>query len=161
MKEIQLTQGKVAYIDDDDFDRVSKYKWRAYKCRYTYYAITRYEHTPPYSQVSLHRFLMDCDKDKVVDHIDGDGLNNQKSNLRIVSIQQNCSNRINLMKNNTSGYRGVYWKLPHKRWNSCIRFKGKLFYIGNFNTPEEAARAYDKKAKELFGEYCGKLNFPD
>lgn len=157
--EIELTQGKVAIIDDEDYEIVSKHNWRAYKDKNTYYAITRYEHTPPYSQISLHRFIMNDPEGMVVDHIDGNGLNNKKENLRIVTRQQNNSHRLNMMSNNTSGYRGVYWKKhPHNRWLSCIRFNSKLIHLGYFDTKEEAARAFNEKARELFGEYCGKLN---
>lgn len=91
-----------------------------------------------------------------VDHIDGNGLNNHISNLRWCSVSQNEQNRA-MQCNNTTGFKGVHKN--HKRWQARISLNTKTMCLGTFDTPEEAARAYDAKATEIFGEFA-KLNFP-
>lgn len=117
----------------------------------------------------MHRYILDlgCDNtytDPVIDHIDGNGLNNTKSNLRLCNRSQNAMNK-KLKSNSKTGWRGVTrpktknYKLK-KPWKAYIRPKGQSFItIGYYKTAEEAAKAYDEKAKELFGEFA-KLNFP-
>jgi hypothetical protein len=100
-----------------------------------------------------------------VDHIDNNKLNNQKSNLRLATHHQNQFNS-NLQRNNTSGYIGVVYHKNYKKnkiskmshWHARIKFNSKHISLGYYQTPEEAAKAYDKKAKELFGEFA-KTNF--
>ena len=94
-----------------------------------------------------------------VDHINGNPLDNRKSNLRICTNAENQRNR-GVNKNNTSGYKGVCWAKQNKKWKARIKHNGKLIHLGYYKDKEEAARAYDKKAKELHGEYAY-LNFPD
>jgi len=94
-----------------------------------------------------------------VDHINGNPLDNRKSNLRICTHAEN-SNNTGPRKNNTSGYKGVYWAKRNKRWLAQITHNGKQVYIGHYKDKEEAARAYDAKAKEFQGEFAY-LNFPD
>lgn len=164
MKEIELTQGMVALIDEEDFDRVNQYKWHLSKthknksyCEYQIYdgkgnRVRRY----------MHRFILNIvDKSIEIDHIDGNGLNNQKQNLRESNRNENMSNRTVNNKNNTSGYRGVYWHKAGNKWMASLQHKGKYVYLGLYEDKDEAAHAFDKKARELFGEFCGKLNFPD
>lgn len=158
MKEIQLTQGKVAIVDDEDFERVSKYKW--------YYNERYAKTTIHYKKVYLHKFLMECPKGMQVDHKDGDTLNNQKSNLRIATPAENTRNRPG-DKNSTSKYKGVsLHKQKDKRngkiylyqcWQAHICIDGKPSKIGGFKTEIEAAIAYNEAAKKHHGEFA-KLN---
>ena len=97
-------------------------------------------------------------KGMATDHINGDGLDNRKQNLRICTHAENLRNR-RLGKNNTSGYKGVSWHKLHKLWYAHISHNKKLMSLGYFKDKEEAAKAYDRKAIELFGEFA-KLNFP-
>ena len=166
MKEIKLTKGKVAVVDDEDFDSLSKFKWYARKdarierwdaARRQYNGGGRKEKT---KTLLMHRELLGITDSKVkIDHINGNSLDNRKENLRIAKHFENSSNLQKERTNNTSGYRGVWLLKRTGKWQSKIGYKNKRINLGsNFNTAEEAARAYDKKAKELFGEFCGKLN---
>lgn len=92
----------------------------------------------------------------IVDHIDANPLNNKKSNLQLITIQQNQYKK-SMQRNNTSGYRGVYYLKGNKKWKASVNYNYKQYYVGEYNTPEEAALAYNKKANELYGEFA-KLN---
>ena len=165
MKEIKLTQGKVALVDDVDYDVLNQFKWFAHKGGddNTYYAGRSIKINGNYKQIWMHRIIMETPNNLQVDHIDHNGLNNQRSNLRNCTHHQNHMNLINY---GISKYRGVsYFADPigHKRIKkirATITLNNKIIYIGLFKTEEEAARAYDAKAKELFGEFAN-LNFPN
>jgi hypothetical protein len=156
MKFIELSkQGKhkgkhVAIVDDDDYERINKFRWHRHSSGYAIRKdrINRKE-------LFMHRDVVNCPDDMDVDHKDMDKLNNQKSNLRICTNAENIRNR-NAPKNNTSGYKGVCWLPDRKRWAVHVKEK----FVGHFFSKEEAARAYDRKAKELFGEFA-RLNFPE
>jgi len=102
---------------------------------------------------------MSAPADMQVDHINGNPLDNRRENLRICTRAQNTCNR-KAVVNSKSGYKGVTKKNSSRKWIPEIRKDGKKLYLGSYNTPEEAAKAYDKAAKEIFGEFA-KLNFPD
>jgi len=152
---IPLTQGKFAIVDPEDYDNLIKYKWIAHQDGKKYYAYR----TIPYTKkkIAMHRQIMHAPKGLIVDHIDGDSLNNRRSNLHICTPAQNGYNRHPSHKS-FSGYKGVYWHKHHGKWHVRITKFGRTHYLGSFADPAEAARAYDKKAKELFGEYAY-LNF--
>jgi len=101
---------------------------------------------------------MNPPKGFVVDHIDRNGLNNKRSNLRICTPRQNSYNRIG--KETPSKYKGVRWKKSRNRWVAQIKHYNKAMQVGSFDNQIDAAKAYDKKAKELFKEFAY-LNFPD
>lgn len=147
MKIIELTQGKSTIIDDDDFAILNSLKWYYFrnKKKNTGYAMT----TIGRQNILMHRLIMNLSKkDKiVVDHIDGDGLNNQKSNLRIVSLSENSSNR-NFQKNNTSGYIGISWDKSRSKWMAQVISKGKVIFGKRFDTKEEAIESRIKFIKE-------------
>lgn len=150
MKKIPLSQGKFALVDDDDFERVSKWKWSYFKAQD---GCERAVRNNGKTSVYLHRFLVEPPKGYEVDHIDHDGLNNQKSNLRIATRSQNAANR-RLQSNNTSGYIGVSKLKGKQKWLSYAKKNGKSFNLGCYDTPEEAARVRDKKIKELHAEFA-------
>jgi hypothetical protein len=110
--------------------------------------------------VQMHRLIMNVTLgDKViVDHINGDRLDNRRSNLRIATVAQNSRNT-RLSRLNSSGYKGVSWRSREQRWMARITRNGKSRYLGYFATAEEAARAYDAAAREAFGSFA-KVNFP-
>lgn len=153
MKQIELTQGKVALVDDEDFDRLDKLKWYAqspHEPGLSFYAC----HKPANSEyVSMHRLVLNAPEGASVDHRDGDGLNNQKQNLRLCTTSQNGMNR-KTSCNNTSGYKGVCWHKKDKKWDVRIKINGKRIQIGQFFCLIKAAKAYDKKAIELFGDFA-------
>ena len=151
MREIQLTQGKVALVDDDDFERLSKYKWRTWKHRNTFYAKSQKNH----KTILMHREILNTPICFVSDHIDGNGLNNQKSNLRICTNAENVrhAKRYNT---NTTGYKGVRVDKRYKelKFRSVIISDNKTYSLGRFLSSIDAAKAYDKKARELHKEFA-------
>jgi hypothetical protein len=153
LKQITLTQGKITLVDDADFESLSIYKCHALRGRWnkgTWYARANVGG----KQILLHRLILgDPPPGMEVDHIDGDGLNNQRSNLRFCTKSENMQNR-KLQRNNTSGYRGVVFHKPTKKWQATISFQGKTRWLGLFVLPEEAAAAYDREASRLFGEFA-------
>lgn len=157
MKEIPLTQGKVSIVDDGDFEKVSRYKWCYMEqgdCHYAYrkMAIMHKQRIT----LLLHRFILD-NPNGIIDHVDGNGLNNTRCNLRLCTQSQNRANS-RMWKRNKIGYKGVYLDMRDNKYESKIGFCGKRLYIGRYDTAIDAARAYDVKAVELFGEFA-KTNF--
>lgn len=154
---IPLSQDRFTVIDDDDFKFVVGYTWYAAKNGRTYYAQTHVKDGAVWRTVKLHQLLLpDAVK---VDHIDGNGLNNSRSNLRTATTAQNGANRKKDKRPTSSKFKGVSWHRPKSIWISRIKVAGKGCHLGYFASEEEAARAYDKAAIMYFGEYAH-LNFP-
>lgn len=160
VREIPLTRGMSALVDAADYERVvAMGKWGADPSGRTFYARKNLHH-PGRKQTTLlmHTFITGWDR---VDHINGDGLDNRRANLRPATHSQNMANK-RRYANNKSGYKGVYWSgRPGLRrvWAAAIKQGGKARRLGRFEHPEEAARAYDAAARELFGQFA-RLNFP-
>jgi hypothetical protein len=157
MNEIPLTQDKVALVDDRWYDELAQFQWFAYRRNQTFYAARQ---TPGDNghMIRMHNVILPPPNGFRVDHEDRDGLNNQTSNLRIVTHQQNCFNK-KLASNNTSGYKGVSWWTRQGAFAAQIRVDYKRIFLGFFASPAEAALAYDAAALDYFGEYAA-LNFP-
>jgi len=153
MKEIELTQGLVALVDDEDFEMLSQFKWCAVKWRSSFYTQSRIGKGV---KTSMHRLLMNANPGEIVDHINRNSLDNRRKNLRIVSYAINMLNS-GLPKNNTSGFKGAYWNKAAKKWCSYLGSKvdGKLTtkYLGSFDSPEEASAAYQAAVLERYGEF--------
>jgi len=156
MKEIQLNKfseknkGKyVALVDDDMFEYLNQWNWYAYKSNSTLY-VEREDHG---KTIKMHRLLMNTPDGMLVDHIDHNGLNNQKSNLRNCTHGQNMQNRKPYGK---SKFKGVI--LCQNRFRAQINLGKRTLYLGRFKSEIEAAKAYDAKAKEIRGEFTS-LNF--
>jgi hypothetical protein len=151
MKEVILTQGKVAIVDDVDFVQLSKYKWCA-----TYNPV-RGIHTAIRNgkggSVYMHRQIMDAPKGTDVDHINRNPLDNRRCNLRFATRSENLQNAPKRV-NNTSGFKGVIWCKSVNKWRAAIGFRGAKLILGYFDHKTEAAEAYDRKATELFGEFA-------
>ncbi len=154
VRYIPLTQGKFAIVDAADYERLSRYKWCATRSGRKWYACRRHKGR----MIFMHRFLMNPPKGMVVDHIDGGGLNNRRGNMRICTQQQNIYN--SRPKGKTSKYKGVTWDKNRRQWIVLIRYEGRSILVGRFDDEIEAAKAYDRKAFELFGEFAW-LNFPE
>lgn len=156
---IPLTQGKVAVIDFDDFEKVRGMKWYATKNRRCFYA-TRNVHRADgkWTKIYLHRFLTSCPPDREVNHINGDGLDNRRD-LQICTPQQQQFAFQRKRKGASSEYRGISWGVCRKLWKAQIRHNGKDIFLGRFDSEEAAARAYDAKAIELYGAHAAP-NFP-
>lgn len=154
MIEIPLTQGQLALIDDEDFELVSQYKWRANfnsKLK-SFYALTDIRNNGERITILMHRLITDAPKGKVVDHINHNTLDNRKLNLRVCSQSENMMNsRKHIV--NTSGYKGVSWYKQTKKWTAQIRIKGKNTGLGYFESPEKAYEAYCNAARIHHGEF--------
>lgn len=160
MREIELTQGKVAVVSDQYFEWLNQWNWSAIKYRDTWYA-KRNIGTWPVSNktILMHREITNALGGMQVDHIDGNGLNNQLHNLRLATDSQNKANR-GKQRNNKSGYKGVSWDSRARKWNAQIQVNRRCVHLGYFTDPIEAARAYDAAAPEYFGEFA-RLNFQE
>ena len=134
--EIKLTQGKVALIDDVDINIVNQYQW-SYDPKG--YAMTNGKDR---RTIRMHRLIMLIPEGMEIDHIDGNGLNNVRNNLRIVTHAENMLNR-KLNTNNSSGYKAGTWKADPKKWAAQIQFDGKNHVLGYYEDKLDAAKAYN------------------
>lgn len=161
MKEIILTKNKVTFVDDEDFEWLSQWSWQAHFSRGKWY-VTRSKRTSTTSniQVSMHREIMRARADEEVDHQDGDGLNNQKYNLRLCMHVQNSKNISKSRNQKSSKYLGVSWNERRQSWVSYIGHNYKMINLGRFKSEEDAAKAHDLAALKYHGEYAN-LNFPE
>ncbi len=159
MKKIPLTQGKYATVDDEDFERLSKYKWQVVSFPHTSYAVTTMDKRPNRKTIRMHRMIMQAKADQEIDHRNGIGLDNRKCNLRFCTHSQNEHNRRKMAKA-TSKYKGVSWHKYRSKWRAMIKLNYKSFELGHFNNELDAAKTYDQKARELFGDFAN-LNFPE
>lgn len=156
-KEIKLTRGLISIIDDEDFDKVNLYKWYAAKNGNTCYAATGITINKKQKTLLMHRYILGCeDKKDLIDHIDMNGLNNQKNNIRISNKYQNSSNR-NKTALNKSGYKGVCWDKRSNRWRAQLVVKQQKIYLGTYYCLIKAAKAYNEAAIKYHGEFA-KLN---
>ncbi len=153
-RRIPLTQGKFAIVDAEDYYRLVKYRWSAGRNGNTFYACRRHGGT----SLMMHRVIMDAPKHLIVDHIDHNGLNNRKANLRLCTPTQNSCNMRSFV-NAKSRYKGVSFRKRGKKWIASIQYNRKPYQLGTFENEIAAAKAYDEKAKELHGEFAC-LNFP-
>lgn len=158
MKIINLSQGKETFVDDEDFDFLNQYKWSASQSDKNFYAVrTARVRDPKHPRmIRMHRVIMDVSDDLYIDHIDGNSLNNQKSNLRICTNQQNSSAIQRKRLKGSSMFRGVSFVKYSKtmKWLASIRHNYKKISIGYFDSEIEAAKAWDNKCRELRGEFA-------
>lgn len=148
--KIKLSNGGEADVSDEDA-WVSLYRWRSTSCppAKTLYAVSDIGG----KRVRMHRLIIGAAGPARVDHRDGNGLNNRRDNLRIATASQNMANCIG-HKNNTSGYKGVYFVKKKNRWRVQIYCQNKRYTFGYFKTKEQAALRYNQAAIELFGEFA-------
>lgn len=153
MKKIPLTRNKFAVIDDLDFKLVSKFTWHANKSK-RWYAKTFINNNGNLVTLQMHRLILGCPKDMQIDHINGDGLDNRRENLRLCNNSQNHQNRRCVLSD--SGYKGVYWRKygKHGKYNARIHYNEKSVWLGSFDSPIDAAVAYDMAALKYFGEFA-------
>lgn len=154
MQKIPLTQDKIALVDTEDFERINPHKWCAFKHGNSWYAIRRVGGTMIY----MHREILGLavNSGSITDHVNGNGLDNRKSNLRLCSVKENVRNQ-----HTTSGfsqYKGVSWHKQRNRWRATIMVNRKQKHLGLFGREDIAALAYDMAAVREFGEFAC-LNF--
>jgi len=157
MQHIKLSKGTFAIVDDEEFERLNKYGWwlgaGGYPLRQIYIGKSGDKYL--YKNVFMHQDIMGTKIGFRVDHVDGNKLDNQKKNLRFASKSQNNWNRKNT---NPSGYKGIQFHTTSKKWRAKITKNDKQYFLGCFDTKEEAAKAYDNAANQLFGDFA-RLNF--
>lgn len=143
MKEIKLTQGKVALVDDDAYDVLNRFQWYASFERGRWYAGT---HTEEGGTIKMHQVIMNSMTGGIIDHIDQNGLNNQRYNLRV------CTKSINQQNMRDRGkYQGVCWDRKCKKFMSNITVNYKFIFLGYYTDPEQAALKYNEAALKYFG----------
>jgi hypothetical protein len=148
MKHISLNHGLFAIVDDEDFDRLSERSW--YLTTYSYAAASIGGTT-----VRMHRFILGLEigDPRIVDHVNGNILDNRRQNLRICTVAQNMMNS-KLRSDNASGYKGVTWVKRWNRWQARIVISGKQKTLGSFGSPEEAHEVYCLAADMIYGEFA-------
>ncbi len=151
MKKIELTRGKFTLVDDGNFSELNKHKW--YLSANNGYARRDIYDSGSKSIVAMHRIIVGAQDGQVVDHINGDTLDNRKENLRICTHAQNLQNS-KMPNTNKSGYKGVCFHSNTGKWQANIMIGGKAKHLGLFNDKIDAARAYNDAAKENFGQFA-------
>lgn len=154
MKEIKLTKGYVTQVDDEDFEHLNQWKWFVQIDKNTCYARLSINKNKKWTHHMMHRMIMNAPKHLQVDHIDKNGLNNQRSNLRLCTASQNGSNRISLGRSKYLGVNFYCDKKGKEYIRAAIKSNGKQIYIGTFKTEEDAAMAYNKAALKYHGEFA-------
>lgn len=152
MKKIPLTQGKFALVDDEDFEWLNQWKWKAQKTKSGNWYANRVQYTPEKKIILMHRIILGLtEKDQWGDHQDHNGLNNQKTNIRKCNRSQNQANRRPL-KNRTSKFLGVC--RYKNKWRAGLKYKGRQYHLGDFYIEADAALAYNKAALKFHGEFA-------
>ena len=151
-KKIPLTQNKFALVDAIDFDFLNKWKWFADKARHTWYAANKPRNG---WKIYMHRVILarKLGHSKQVDHINGNGLDNRRCNLRYATNRQNHQNQ-KIRQNMVTKYKGIIWRKDRNKWQSRIYVNGRNKHLGYFENEIDAAKAYRKAAKRFFGEFA-------
>lgn len=140
MREIPLTQGLVALVDDDDFEVLNKFKWVAARIKQTYYAVRNLPRENG-KQTSMHRVILNTPDGMDTDHINGNGLDNRRENLRVVSHRGNAQNR---HSKKSSQYPGICWNKQKMKWQASIRINGQKHHLGYYRVEIHAYESYRK-----------------
>lgn len=162
MKVIPLTKGKVAWVDDEDFEWLNKWKWSALEVRKKsvkvgrtrFYAVRVTTKNGKQTMRFMHRDILNAPKGKLTDHIHGNSLDNQRHELRLASTRENACNARKRICDTTSKFKGVSWHKATKIWRAYITIKDKFISLGVFEDEVEAAKAYNRAAISAFGEYA-------
>lgn len=153
-KHIPLSGGGFAIVDTDDYEKLANRSWknsqgRAIRTKHEGYIGGKRQ----YSVEIMHRIIMDAPKGMDVDHINGNPLDNRKTNLRICTHQENTMNSRKQARNKT-GFKGVTFDSQRNKFLACIRFMGKTYNLGRFDNAVDAALAYNYVAPQLFGQFA-------
>jgi len=158
MKTIKIKNGYEAIVDDADYEWISAYKWHLVSSKAHYAETSIWDKKKKRSKCyKMHRMIAQPPKNRMIDHINGNKLDNRRCNLRFVTNSQNSMNRH--VNHSRSGYRGVHWMAERNKWAAQIMRNQKMYYIGLFEDKVEAAKARDIWAIKFHGEYAV-LNFP-
>ena len=152
--------GLYALVDEADAELVNQYRWRPVVRKTTIYAYTQDRQDGKVVTIAMHRLLLGLtDSEQEGDHINHDGLDNRRANLRVATRQQNSFNR-RANNGSLSRYKGVWRDKRWTKWTAQAKIAGKKYFLGRFDREEDAARAYDQFARKIYGEHAY-LNFPD
>jgi hypothetical protein len=170
VREIPLTRGKTALVDDEDFDALSRFKWRADRSKRVHGEDGWYAVRSVYFKsggvkkvrvIRMHREILELPSDVDGEHVDGNGLNNQRFNIRpCANDSLNQANRTRMLPNASSRFRGVTRHTQTGRWQAQIKVNGVNHFLGLFRIETEAAAAYDHAARVNFGEFA-RLNLDE
>jgi hypothetical protein len=160
-RKIPLTQGKFAIVDPEDYERLSKYKWHLAKGLTGSYAARWQRIRPggPRKKIWMHRQVIAVSEHLLCDHVNGNGLDNRNANLHPATVSQNLCNCPKRKSKTRSKYKGLEYDKIQRKWKARIQYNGRKIYLGSFTGEIDAAKAYDKKAKVLVGEFA-RFNFP-
>lgn len=158
MKTIPLTRGLSAMVDDEDYESLAPFHWRAQPGGQAHYAVRTSSETPRQT-VRMHRQILDVLPGQDVDHRNGDGLDNQRANLRACSRSENLDNQ--RPRHGSSSFKGVSWVVSRSKWQAVIQPRPHREFLGYFATEVAAARAYNAAALRLFGEFARLNDVPD
>ncbi len=154
MKTIKLTQGKFAFIDDKDFERVNQFKWQTLHSNNSYYAVRTINLKGKRTSLLMARYILNVTDPKLdVDHKNHKTLDNRRLNLRVCTRSKNCQNQKRRISN-TSGFKGVMWHTHHQKWVARIQTNGKRINLGDYIDPKLAYEAYCKAALKYHKEYA-------
>lgn len=152
MIKIPLQNGAYALVDDADYDKVRAYRWHYYDSGKRRYVVS--------GNTILHRFILDAPSDMFVDHVNGDGLDNRRCNIRLCTPKENTRNR-SVHENGTSGYKGVSWHKVRSAWSAQIGVDYRLVHLGLYESPEDAAIVYNHAAIKYHGDFARLNDIPD
>lgn len=144
MKKIPLTQNKFAIVDDDDFEYLSQFSWHFQSRGYA----------ASNSKKLMHRVICNPEPKQQIDHINGNKLDNRRSNLRLCSNSQNHMNKPKSHQKTSSKYKGVYWCKHKKKWRVTVKFNKKKIHIGDYKNEKDAGMAYNNAAINIFKEFA-------
>ena len=155
MRRLHIEHGLCAVVDDRDYEWLRHFRWHLSRSGQRHYAVAG---TDVASGMPMHRMILKPPDNLSIDHINGNGLDNRRANLRLATQQQNMWNRRG-KRNTSSRFKGVSWKTDQQKWYAAIYVDKQDLHLGRFDDEMEAARAYDAAAHEHFGGYA-RLNFP-
>ena len=164
MKTIPLSRGLFAIVDDDDFEKINHHKWYAYQNPTGSFYAVRSVRTPIRRTIYMHREILGAPEGVEVDHKYGNTLDNRKEVIRLATTSQNHWNMrrraVYAKRPVSSSFKGVCWHKRLGRWQVRVGYKNKRLFVGQFQSEKDAALAYDRKARELFGEFA-RTNFKE
>ncbi len=157
MKEIPLTQGKVALVDDDDYEWLIQWKWHYHRSsndRGGYAATWGSHNLSPRPHTMMHRLILGATSGSQIDHVNHNGLDNRRCNLRLCTRSQNAANQRAWDRCKTSQFKGVSWHKSTRKWIAYGKAYQKMHHLGLFGTEREAAQAYNEFAVKTWGEFA-------